>query len=47
MDDESWIYAYDPEKSNNRRSGRTHNHQEEKSAAGPEFNNEQSHCFST
>jgi hypothetical protein len=27
--DESWIYGYDPEKSNSRRSGKAHNHQEQ------------------
>jgi hypothetical protein len=29
--DESWISGYDPETNNNRRSGRAHNHQEQKS----------------
>jgi hypothetical protein len=31
--DESWIYAYDPEQSNNRRSAKGHNHQEQKKMA--------------
>jgi histone-lysine N-methyltransferase SETMAR len=46
LSDESWIYSYDSETKQRLSQWKSpHNHQEQKSAAGLEFNKEHAHCF--